>query len=190
MQTSIILTIKDRTTSIPYPGTDRTVTPHQGFVLLKGRPEAAEAIPAAADSAALKHALAKINASSGPFFTIACRVARNTQAGNCWIRGYVEFSFNYIDIAKDSPNYFLLFEQFNRYVREAHFDLPVDFNFELQNTHFTEIPAYGYTTCVWITTSEFPAIEAALMAWNQSVGLLGDFLGNFEPPPFPPIYQV
>lgn len=189
MQTNIILSLSDRTTSIPYPGTDCKDAPHGGFRMLKGRPEEVEKIPAARDSAALKNALAKINAISTPFFTVACRMSCNGQPGTCWVRGYLEFSFNHIDIAKDSPNYFLLFEQFNRYVREANFDLPVDFNFELSNAHFAEIPFGGHTACIWITTSEFPAMDAALMAWNQSIGLLADFLGNFENPHLPAIYE-
>lgn len=189
MQTNIILSLTDRTISIPYPGTDRKDAPHDGFRILKRRPEEVETIPAAKDSAALKNALVKINAGTTPFFTVACRMSCNGQPGGCWVRGYLEFSFNYADIAKDSPNYFLLFEQFNRYVREANFDLPVDFNFELSNAHFTEVPFAGHTACIWITTSEVPAMDAALMAWNQSVGLLADFLGNFEKPPLPAIYE-
>lgn len=189
MQTNIILSINDHTTSIPYPGTGHPDAPHNGFVSLKGRLDAMDSIPAVADSAALKRALTKVNASETPFFTVACRISCNEHPGNCWVRGYLEFSFNYIDLAKDSPNYFLLFEQFNRYVRETKFDLPVDFNFVLQHASFPEIPANGHTACVWITTSEFPARDAALMAWNQSVGLLADFLGNFEKPPLPAIYE-
>lgn len=189
MQTNIVLSLGDRTTSIPYPGTDRKDEPHDGFRILKGRPDEAESIPAARDSAALKRALTRINDAATPFFTVACRMSCNSQGGSCWVRGYLEFSFNHADIAKDSPNYFLLFEQFNRYVREADFDLPVDFNFELHNARFTQIPASGHTACVWITTSEFPGKDAAMMAWNQSVGLLADFLGNFERPPIPAIYE-
>ncbi len=189
MQTNIILSLADRTISIPYPGTGRKDAPHDGFRMLKGRPEEAEAVPATRDSAALKNALVKINAGTTPFFTVACRMSCNGQPGNYWVRGYLEFSFNYTDIAKDSPNYFLLFEQFNRYVREATFDLPVDFNFELSNARFTNVPFDGHTACTWITTSEFPAMDAALMVWNQSVGLLADFLGTFEKPPLPAIYE-
>jgi hypothetical protein len=189
MQTNIILSLADRITLIPYSGTDRKDAPHDGFKLLKGRPDAVETIPATKDSAALRHALAKVNDSATPFFTVACRMSTNNLPESCWVRGYLEFSFNYLDIAKDSPNYYLLFEQFNRYVREAGFDLPVDFNFELQKANYAELPADGHTACVWITTAEFPTMDGARMVWNQSVGLLADFLGNFENPSLPAIYQ-
>jgi hypothetical protein len=189
MATNITLSIKNRTVAIPYPAPDQEDSPHSGFRPLKGRPDAVPEIPAVHDNDALKLALIKINDSATPFFTVACRKSFNSGPEGFWARGYLEFSFNHIDIAKDSPNYFLLFEQFNRYVAEANFDLPVDFNFELQGAHFTDRAANGYTACVWITTAESPAMEGVHKTWNQSVGILADFLGNFVKPPLPAIYE-
>ena len=189
METHITLSINNYTSSIPYPASEREDSPHDGFKPLKGRPDEVPAIPAVQDNDALKLALAKINGSATPFFTVACRKSLNSAPEGCWVRGYIEFSFNYIDIAKDSPNYFLLFEQFNRFVLEAKFDLPVDFNFAVQGADFTDLSASGYTVCVWITTAESPAMEVSHKAWNQSVGLLADFLAGFEKPPLPAIYE-
>lgn len=189
METSVILTIKNHTVTIPYPPAERKDAPHNGFIPLKGRPDEAGAIPAVQDNDALKHALAKINDSGTPFFTVACRKSFNESNGVFWARGYLEFSFNYIDIAKDSPNYFLLFEQFSSHVAASNFDMPVDFKFELQGASFTDVAATGHTASVWITTAEFPTMEGAHKTWNQSVGFLAEFLGSFEKPPLPAIYQ-
>ncbi|KAF0215929.1 MAG: hypothetical protein FD174_3939 [Geobacteraceae bacterium] len=189
MQTNVILSIKNRTISIPYPVAEREDSPHNGFIPLKERPDEVPAIPAVEDNDALKQALTMINDSTTPFFTVACRKSFNSTDGSFWARGYLEFSFNYIEIAKDSPNYFLLFEQFNRHVLASNFDLPVDFKFELQGANFTDITADGYTACVWITTAEFPTMEGAYKTWNQSVRFLADFLSGFEKPPLPAIYE-
>lgn len=189
MQTNIVLSIKNSPTAIPYPASDRGDTPHQGFKPLKGRPKDVAAIPAVQESEALKLALAKINDSSTPFFTVACKKVLNNRAGKFWTRGYLEFAINYPELALESPNYYLLFEQFNRHVHDANLDLPVDFNFELQPTEFRGKKASGYTACVWITTAEFPNDEGAHKIWNMSVSFLADFLKSFEKPDLPAIYE-
>jgi hypothetical protein len=181
-------TIKSSTKSIPYSGAERGAETDYDFKPLKGRPDEAATIPEVQDNDALKFALVKINNSSTPFFTVGCGISINSEPGGFWAKGYLEFSFNYIEIAKDSPNYFLLFEQFNNYVRTSGFNLPVDFNFQLEGAHFSEIAADGHTATVWITTAEFPAKDDAHKTWNQSIGLLADFLGSFEKPPLTAIY--
>jgi hypothetical protein len=188
MAMNIILSSKGERSAVPYPGTDREESPHQGFVILKGRPEQAATIPATVDNNALVHALTRINAPATPFFTVACRKSLNSGPGSYWARGYIEFAFNFIEIAKDSPNYFLLFEQFNGFAAASGCDLPVDFEFELRRTEFSDISAEGHTVCVWITTAEFPSPDGANLVWAQSVGLLADFLGSFSKPELPAIY--
>lgn len=184
MQTNIILSIKSSKKTIPYAGAG---TDH-GFKPLKGRPDEAATIPEVHDSDALKNALVKINNNATPFFTVGCALSINSEPGGFWAKGYLEFSFNYIEIAKDSPNYFLLFEQFNKYIRASGFNLPVDFNFQLEEANFPAIAADGHTASVWITTAEFPARDDAQKTWNQSIGLLADFLGSFEKLPLTAIY--
>jgi hypothetical protein len=189
MQTNLILSIKCSTKSIPSDGGEHGAGTDHGFKPLKGRPDEAATIPEVQDSAALKYALVKINDSAIPFFTAGCALSINHASSGFWAKGYLEFSFNHIEIAKDSPNYFLLFEQFNTYVRSSDFNLAVDFNFQLEGAHFLEIAADGHTATVWITTAEFPDSDNAHKTWNQSVRLLADFLGSFENPPLPAIYS-
>lgn len=188
MQTSVTLCIKDTLTTVPFPAEERDDTAHDGFVVLKGKPEDAASVPAAQESEAVKLALTRINGSSTPFFSVACRKVLNNQDGSFWSRGYIEFALNYEEVAKDSPNYFLLFEQFAQHVKTARFDVPVDFSFELRPAQFTAAGATGHTACVWITTAEFPAEEGADKAWNQSIGFLSEFLGSFEKLELPEIY--
>lgn len=189
MQTNVTLCVKDALTTIPYPAAEREDTSHQGFILLKGRPEEAGSVPAAQESEAIKLALVRINGSSTPFFSVGCHKMLNSQNGSFWTRGYIEFALNYEEVVRDSPNYFLLFEQFANHVNTAQFDLPVDFSFELRPAEFTTSGIKGHTTCVWITTAEFPAEEGADKAWNQSINFLSEFLGSFEKLELPEIYQ-
>lgn len=188
MQTSVTLCVKDIQTTIPYPAAEREEAPHDGFIVLKGKSEEAGSVSAAQESEAVRLALIRINGSSTPFFTVACRKVLNNQGGTFWTRGYIEFALNYEEVAKDSPNYFLLFEQFAHHVKTGRFDVPVDFNFELRPAQFDATGATGHTACVWITTSEFPAEEGADKAWNQSINFLSEFLGSFEKLELPEIY--
>jgi len=189
MQTTVILSVKNQPHLIPYPPATGENSGHPGFVPLKGKPEAVEAIPAVHESEALKQALVKINGSNTPFITVACKQVLNNHAGRFWTRGYLEFALNYVELAKDSPNYFLLFEQFTKYVIDSKFNIPVDFNFELHAATFSKAAAEGHTACVWITTAEFPNEDGALKTWNQSIGFLAEFLGCYEKLDLPAIYE-
>jgi hypothetical protein len=189
METGLILTIGNRTTTIPSTETGHDDPARPPFRPLKGRPDDVPAIPEVENCDALKNALTTINDSSTPFFTIGCGKSFNSEQESHWVRGYVSFSFNHMELAKDSPNYFLLFEQFNNYVLGTKFNLPVDFNFEISGADFTSVPASGYLSRVWITTTEFPAMDLPKKLWNQSVGFLADFLGSYEKPPMPEIYS-
>ena len=82
----------------------------------------------------------------------------------------------------------MLFEQFNRHILDTAFDIPIEINFQLQATHFTEIAAVGYTTCSLDHHAEFPSLEESQKAWNQALGFLKDFLCSFENPDLPAIY--
>lgn len=186
METSVILSLGDRTKSIPSPS---AACDSPGFILLKGRIDAVPTIPETEGCDALKRALATINDGATPFFTAGCGKSFNSDQDGHWARGYIAFAFNYLELAKDSPNYYLLFEQFNAFIKEAKFNLPVDFNFEIRRAEFTAVPAAGHLARVWITTSAFPAMELAQKLWNQSVGFLADFLGSYEKPPLPPIFE-
>ncbi len=189
MQTNLSLSVKLQTVTIPYPAVDRAESPHQGFVQLKGDADAAATLPAVQDSAALRQALEKINATTTPFFTVACKLVLNSDANGFWARGYLEFCLNSIELAKDSPNYFLLFEQFNHYVQDCKIDLPVDYEFQLYDAIFPAIKADGHTICVWLTTAQFPNEEGALKTWNMSISALADFLSSFEKPELAEIFQ-
>lgn len=188
MQTTVLLSLMNRTKIIPAVDPKDPTAGGSGFRPLKGTPEEASGISAVETSGALKDALEKINTVTTPFFTTGCGTSCNAEASSFWTRGYIEFAFNYIEIARDSPNYFLLFEQFNRHVIDTALDLPVEFNFQLKAAHFAKIAAVGYTTCVWITTAELPSVEESQKAWNQAAGFLKDFLCSFENPDLPVIY--
>jgi hypothetical protein len=184
MQTGIILSLKNQTRVLEA----RSASSGPGFVSLKGKTELVETVPETEESGALRHALEKINTAGTPFFTTSCGISVNSDEGGCWARGYLGFCFNYVEIARDSPNYFLLFEQFNRHLLDSSFDLPIEFHFQIEAAHFSGINDIGYAASVWITTAEFPSTDPAVMIWNQGIGLLADFLSSFENPELPAIF--
>jgi hypothetical protein len=188
MQTSLIFSISSKNTTIPYPSTEQDDSSHQGFVTLRGNTDATTDIPSANDNAALCQALVKINGTSTPFFTAASKLVTNSDPTGFWVRGYLEFCLNSLDLAKDSPNYFLLFEQFHHFIQDNNFDMPVEYNFELRDATLTDIQADVHTVSVWITTSQFPNEDGAIKNWNMSIAFLADFLSSFEKPDMDPLY--
>jgi hypothetical protein len=177
MHTSLLLTIKNRPKAIPYPsGEHDDGSKNHGFKPLKAVPEDVETIPEAQDNDSLKLALKRLNARRTPFFTVGCEKAYNKSQNGCWARGYLEFSFNYVEIAADPDYYFRIFFGFNQYVWEQQEQKTVQYHFELEPAHYMERNADGYTCSVWITTAEFPEDEQARSIWGSALDTLVGFL--------------
>lgn len=183
----MMLTIRNRGKGVPYGGRGELRedgSANYGFKPLKGKPEEAARIPEVQDEEHFRDALVAINDLSTAFFTVGCEKSFNHEegAGN-WARGYIEFAFNYCDLVEDAQWYFKLFFDFNHFVWSNQFNEPVQFHFELEAAHFFQGNCDGYTVAVWITTATTPAEEDVRVVWGKAVGLLTEFLKQYQAPP-------
>jgi hypothetical protein len=92
--------------SIPYGARrreDRSV--NNGFKALKGRLHDVETIPEAIDDAALRQALSKLNHENTGIFTIGCVSGLVRDQHGHRMTGYIEFTFNYVELIGDAGNY-------------------------------------------------------------------------------------
>jgi hypothetical protein len=181
-ESSLIFSIRRHHKAIPYFGSGPRPdgAENYGFKTLKGRTGDADLIPEAQDNAAIKNALIALNDQATPFFTVGCEKSCNQQGSAYWMRGYLEFSFNYTEMASDAMFYFKLFFGFNRWFLEQPPEATVQYHFELEGAHFMDISADGYTVVVWITTVTLPTVEVTQKAWAWALHMLVIFLQTVE----------
>jgi hypothetical protein len=190
---NLLLTIRNRVKSIPYGGGDAgrsDGSKNFGFKRLKGNKELAESIPEAQDSEALKRALVRLNDPSAAFFTVGCEKSYNTHEKGFWVRGYLEFAFNFVELVSGAQNYFKLFFEFNTSTTRIVSDLPkAQFEFQPEGGQFHDGPATGYSVSVWVNTSLCVTREESIGEWGKALSLLVDFLEPLEVKPgLTPIY--
>jgi hypothetical protein len=169
------LTIRNRAKSIPYPEANRPEgSRNHGYKRLKGRPDLVSDIPEA-DWESIATALARLNGWNSAFFSVGCEKAVNKHNGEFWVRGYLEFAFNYIEAASDAAHYFPLFFHFHRLLQSTRVS-KCRFEFELEGAIFLDGPAEGYSVSVWIDTGIYKSELEAEQTWAQGLTLLADFL--------------
>jgi hypothetical protein len=139
------------------------------------------------------NALLVLNGPKSPFFTIGCEKACNKGDVGHWMKGYLEFSFNSIQLVADAQNYFALFYKFNECIQEREKQNtstdPVEYHFDLEAAQFLATSTVGFTLTVWITTSFFPEEEGAKRAWGEAVDILVNYLKTLQIGPSAPIYS-
>lgn len=179
VQTNLILSIDPGFKTIPYSPAERPEgsTCH-GFKLLKGKPDAdARAIVEVSDLPCLADAVVAINLPETSFFTVGCEKAFNQEGDSFWMRGYIEFCFDYVNLAGDAAAYFVAFFHFSEFVRERGFNEPVQFHWELQSCSFLDAEReMGFACTVWITTANGPSEPVVRTAWCSAVTLLAEYL--------------
>ena len=186
------LTIDPGFKTIPYtPAVRDGGSVCHGFKPLKGRPGAeAEAIEEARDADCLKRALVDINKAETSFFTVGCEKSWNTEASGFWVKGYIEFAFNFSDLAADATSYFVAFFHFNRLLEQRSYTAPVSFHWELQGACFLDANrSSGFTAAVWIETGVGPSAELVRQVWCGAVDILRDHLCDFQLKGTAPIYS-
>jgi len=175
----LILSIRNRGKAIPYFGSDKRPDGNEnhGFKALKGHTEDAGLVPEILDNTALRNAVITLNDPSTPFFTIGCAKSCNREDSGYWMKGYLEFSFNYIEFASDARYYFELFFHFNDWFRQQFQRAMVGYHFELEGAIFTDkSSAHGFTSTVWIRTLTLATEEETKGAWAWALNLLVEFL--------------
>src|ERR1700732_1386852 len=151
----LILSIRNRGKAIPYFGSDKRSdgSENHGFKALKGRTYDVDLVPEVLDNAALRNAVITLNDPGTPFFTIGCEKSCNRENSGYWMKGYLEFSFNYTELVSDARYYFELFFHFNDWFHQQLQRAIVSYHFELDGAIFTnKSSAHGFTTTVWIRT--------------------------------------
>lgn len=180
-RSELVLSIRDRGKAIPYPesGPRPDGAENYGFKALKGRSQDADLIPEVLDNIALKNAVIALNARETPFFTVGCEKSCNQDQLGYWMKGYLEFSFNYTELVADARYYFEIFFHFNTWFRKQPQEAVVQYHFELEGAAFLDAStAHGFSLTVWITTSTLPAEESTRAAWSWALNLLVEFLNT------------
>ncbi len=182
-QSRLVFSIRQRGKAVPYGGSDEDrpdgSPKNRGFKNLKLKPEELASIPEVQDNDSLRNALVVLNSPDSTFFTVGCEKACSKDATGNWMRGYLEFSFNYRELVADAQFYFKLFFDFNRWYRSQEQKNVILYEFELEGADFWEVSAEGFTVTVWITTTVLQTDEEAINAWKWGLDTLVDSLKQY-----------
>jgi hypothetical protein len=181
-ESQLILSIKKGGKAVPYGGSDvdrPDGARNYGFKNLKGKPEEVASIPEAQGNASLTNALLALAASDSPFFTVGCEKSCNQDSSGHWMKGFLEFSFNYRELVADAQFYFKLFYDFNSWYRQQKQEATIQYHFELEGAHFWEVSAEGFNVTVWITTTMLATEEEAQKVWAWGLDRLIEFLNQY-----------
>jgi hypothetical protein len=176
---TVFLSIKNGGKGIPYGGAseDRPDgSRNHGFKRLRSKLGEIAAIPEAQGIAALENALIALNAPASPFFTVGCEKAFGKNDSGHWIRGYLEFAFNYGELVADAKFYFKLFFLFNHWYWKQKQQAGIQYNFELEAATFLDANVSGFTITAWIYAGTYPTKELAQTAWEGALDTLVTFL--------------
>ena len=176
---TVFLSIKNGGKGIPYGGAheDRPDgSRNHGFKPLKSNPAEIAVIPEAQGITALKNALIALNAANSPFFTVGCEKASGENDSGHWMRGYLEFAFNYGELVADAAFCFKLFFLFNQWYWTQKQQVGVRYNFELEGATFLDANVSGFTITAWISAGTYPTKELARTAWEAALDTLVAFL--------------
>jgi hypothetical protein len=175
----IVFRIREGGLPVPYPAVDRETedTSNYGYRMLKNRVEEISLVPETRDDPALAELLHVLNSEESPFFSIGCARWLKENEGLPWISGYIEFSFNYLELTQDAQNYFRLFFEFHYFVRDQKSDLPVYFDWEIQGATFgSRGHAGGYVLGIMINTQIGKDRTFVFDRWSSALKLISDFL--------------
>ena len=184
----IMLTINQRSKSIPYPAASDAGSQNFGFRVLKGKLDKIGNIQEAKNSQCIQEILRTLNADDSPFFSVGCEKAFNEGPNGHWAKGYIEFAFNYSKLVTDATYYFPLFFHFNKHATDflPHHD--VQFWWDLQPANFVAAKCVGFSCCVWVTTGMIATSNGARNEWESAVTLLSSFLRAAKQSNADPIY--
>jgi len=192
-ETVLRLSINFRGKAVPYAPQNHGISINQGFKCLKGKLELVDDIPEAQDNDNLRNALTLLNSQNTAFFTVGCEKSFNKEKDQClekpyWAKGFLDVSFNAKKLVSDAANYFVLFFQFNEYVRKHSFKEHVLYEWELVGANFTDAACSGWTACIWVTTGYLVTEAESRKVWGKAIDFLVEFLKNIPVGPYEKIY--
>jgi hypothetical protein len=190
-QVSNYLTIRLDGKAVPYGGMAEPRpdgSQNFGFMNVKGNSTAAAAIPELAGDAALKSLVLAISDARCGLFSVGCLSGDVTESDGHRVTGYLEFAVNSKAKVTDASNYFPLFFKFHILLRDNQFNEPVVLHWELRPAAFHELDVNGFTCAITINTHFLPSAESALRCWNETLGVLEVYLGDFPVMTADPMY--
>jgi hypothetical protein len=183
-QPRMILAIENIGKAIPYPAAQHGTSTNHGFKQLKGSEDPAASVPEAKDNAAIMRAINLLNANETHFFTIGCEKALNKNPdGSFFMKGFLEFSYNYREAIADPQAYFRLFLEFDELLRmQTPPYLRGHFYWVMEQNRFLDVSRSGYSLVTWLTTEDRPSGEEASSWWERALNLQTDYLLGFQLP--------
>jgi hypothetical protein len=163
----VFLTIETRSKAIPYPAASNADSQNFGFKPLKGKPDKIAKIQEAKGMPGIVKLLQALNAKDSPFFSVGCeKYIGDYHDGLFYVRGYVEFAFNYGPLLRDIQ-YMSLFKGFTDYVAKNPLSKGWSVNWDLQPAHFTSAKIDGYSCCLWLHVRSYLTHHEAVTNYNQ-----------------------
>jgi len=180
---------------IPYPAVQRETieATNHGFRVLKGHLDDVEQVPEAVADFPLRSALHRINAAETAFFTVGCTNSLNEDENGHWGRGYLEVSFNHLELASDCAYWLPLFQQFHQTFHASAAEPAksrTNYLWELEPCTFVEIgpDVHGFTAGIWISIYDAESQNTLQDYWADAVEFVADFFVAQPPNPRPRIY--
>jgi hypothetical protein len=186
-----VLSISPVAKSVPYEGTGSQRLDggaNYGFKNLKRNPELLDTIPEFESDPALRSIMAAIDSSATGLFSVACLSKTIVDDHGCRLSGYVEFALNARDEVTDAGQYFRLFHEFDRRLRQDGFAERVSFQWEICPTTFLEAEVEGFAVDVRVDTDYHPDAQAAYESWTRALAALEALLAGVPARSSAPIY--
>jgi len=175
------LSLKHEHKTIPYGGVGEMREDgdaNYGFKDVKGDNSLINTIPELKHDPALMALVRVINTPKTGIFSIGCVSDRYEDNNNFRYSGYVEFSFNSKIFIADASHYFPLFFNFEQLLEKKGFSVKAEFNWSIQPATFIDQSVTGYTCTINLNTYFIESEEAAKKAWEKTLSILGQYLGN------------
>lgn len=175
------LSLKHEHKTIPYGGVGairKDGDANYGFKNVKGDIRLLDAIPELQADPALMALVSAINAPDTGILSIGCVSDRYEDKNQFRYAGYVEFAFDSKSYIADAGHYFPLFFDFDHLMERKNFAVKVAFNWSIQPATFIDQHATGYTCSIYINTYFVELEEMAVKAWEETLGILGEYLGS------------
>jgi hypothetical protein len=188
---SNFLSIRFDAKAVPYgpdPGPREDGSQNFGFKNVKCNANAVAEIPELATDPALKSILLTISGAECGLFSIGCLSHDLIEPNGHQVTGYLEFAINSKALAGDAQNYFKLFFDFGKFLRQNKFDQRVALHWELRPATFHEVNAFGMTCSIIVNTHFHPSMLEARECWNESLAALEVFLANYPVRNSDPLY--
>jgi hypothetical protein len=172
----------ERKKSIPYPQEIRADSINAGFFDLKSRPDLVTKIMEASDLPSLLSLVQFFSEKASPYFSIGCEKAVwMEENGRYAARGYVEFSFNYRELAH-RQNYQSMHENFKASVGKAKIRGLSSFEWRVSTVSIDSAGIILESCTIWTKVVDQGTVELAFKRYDQSMRFLESYFREIAAP--------